>query len=832
MEEPIAPATGSTIAEITAFGQTVLARGIDGRVWASRPPTRASWQPWDAGLSRAARLCGGIDAACALTDAPFIQRGPSPLQADIRGTATLEVSASSTSAAAYQWLRDGVRIAGSTAQRLQLADIGYRDDALYSVIVVNERASATSAPVRITVVGPPEIVGPDSRSAPAGSDLVLQPTVFGPGPFQFQWYFEGRPLVGGTRTNLVLPNLQEATSGSYGVTVSNAFGLRWSATTMITALPSAPRILAAEPDTVSIPEGGPLRMALKARGSEPILYQWSLDGRSVPGETNATLLRQTSTPADAGNWRLLAANTVGSAESAPIRVSVLPTPPLILQQESWRLANAGNPFEWKPTIAGSAPLHRQWKRNGEVISGATNLALAFTAIRTNDTGLYTLHLSNHLGVAVSDPMRLVVRTGAGPGALMTWGQPTSPRDFGIVQDFAIGGNHAQAVLTNGMVRSWVNGDIPDLIAPTDLDQVVGIATGPGFALALRSDGTLRSWGYPDGGVLKIPTVLGRVIDIAAGSQHAIALQENGIPIIWGTVAQGKTNTPASATNLVAISASGGNNLGLRGDGSVIAWGPNQPVAIPASVSNIVAISAFPRGGVALRADLRPVSWGTAPTPTVSATNLSSIATGSGHGIALRTNGTIVTWGPNTRGQTTVPLGLTNVIAVFAGFDASAALTRSPVFADPLAPSVVSARFGDQARLSPVVQGLGPMTFQWFANDRAMEGQTNSTLTLGPVSSALDASYTLKASNPWQTVVSPTIRLASFGPIEFRWVLSSSAPPKIWIRAPGLSSVRLQESLDLENWSPFQTLAIPPDGAEFDVGHPLGQDSSFYRLLTP
>ena len=83
--------------------------------------------------------------ACALTDAPFIQKGPTPIEAEIRGTATLEVSASSTSAAAYQWLRDGVRIAGGTAQRLKLADIGYRDDALYSVIVANERASATSA---------------------------------------------------------------------------------------------------------------------------------------------------------------------------------------------------------------------------------------------------------------------------------------------------------------------------------------------------------------------------------------------------------------------------------------------------------------------------------------------------------------------------------------------------------------------------------------------------------------------------------------------------------------------------------------------------------------
>ena len=47
------------------------------------------------------------------------------------------------------------------------------------------------------------------------------------------------------------------------------------------------------------------------------------------------------------------------------------------------------------------------------------------------------------------------------------------------------------------------------------------------------------------------------------------------------------------------------------------------------------------------------------------TNVTQIAAGSSHSLALNADGTVVAWGNNLSGQTTVPPGLTNGIAVAA-----------------------------------------------------------------------------------------------------------------------------------------------------------------------
>jgi len=47
-------------------------------------------------------------------------------------------------------------------------------------------------------------------------------------------------------------------------------------------------------------------------------------------------------------------------------------------------------------------------------------------------------------------------------------------------------------------------------------------------------------------------------------------------------------------------------------------------------------------------------------------NIVSIATGGDHNLALRSDGTVVAWGDNRSGQTNVPPGLSNVVAIAAG----------------------------------------------------------------------------------------------------------------------------------------------------------------------
>jgi hypothetical protein len=56
----------------------------------------------------------------------------------------------------------------------------------------------------------------------------------------------------------------------------------------------------------------------------------------------------------------------------------------------------------------------------------------------------------------------------------------------------------------------------------------------------------------------------------------------------------------------------------------------------------------------------------------------AIASGLDHNLALKRDGTVVAWGLNSHGQTNVPSGLSNVVAIAASDNYSLALVRESV----------------------------------------------------------------------------------------------------------------------------------------------------------
>src|SRR6267142_5249197 len=69
-----------------------------------------------------------------------------------------------------------------------------------------------------------------------------------------------------------------------------------------------------------------------------------------------------------------------------------------------------------------------------------------------------------------------------------------------------------------------------------------------------------------------------------------------------------------------------------------------------------------------------VSWGIQVIPNViPGTRFTKIAAGDGHSLALKSNGTVVAWGYNSSGQSTVRVGLGGVVAIAAGGGHSLAL---------------------------------------------------------------------------------------------------------------------------------------------------------------
>ena len=97
---------------------------------------------------------------------------------------------------------------------------------------------------------------------------------------------------------------------------------------------------------------------------------------------------------------------------------------------------------------------------------------------------------------------------------------------------------------------------------------------------------------------------------------------------------------------------------------------DQGLTPPTGVTDVVAIAAGAYHSLAVRSDGTVISWGdntsTQATPVAGLTGVVAVAAGHVHSLALESGGTVVAWGDNSYGQATVPAGLSDVVAIAAG----------------------------------------------------------------------------------------------------------------------------------------------------------------------
>jgi alpha-tubulin suppressor-like RCC1 family protein len=266
-----------------------------------------------------------------------------------------------------------------------------------------------------------------------------------------------------------------------------------------------------------------------------------------------------------------------------------------------------------------------------------------------------------------------------------------------------------------------------------LTNVVAISAGGRHNLALKSDGTVWAWGQNSKGQLGDGTITQRsvpvrvsglagMIQLAAGEDYSLALKSNGTVQSWGNNTYYQLGrayginyltTPGevfTVTDILAIAASNGMCQGLKADGSVWAWGADDPshnggfwygaICQVSGLPNILAVSTGFFNSALLLADGTvwacgtinseinelgfPYRWEdgvvsnrTTPMLLSELTNISTIAAGYQHRLALKLDGTVWAWGRNNLGQlgdgTTIdrlnpaPVsGLNGVIDISAG----------------------------------------------------------------------------------------------------------------------------------------------------------------------
>ncbi|MFG2116222.1 RCC1 domain-containing protein [Streptomyces sp. NPDC048718] len=254
---------------------------------------------------------------------------------------------------------------------------------------------------------------------------------------------------------------------------------------------------------------------------------------------------------------------------------------------------------------------------------------------------------------------------------------------------------------------------PVAVALPDDVQLTAIAPGYRDSLALTSDGRVYAWGANDFGQAGNGTTVssstpveadlppGTVVTaIAAGGFHSLALTSDGRVYAWGRnnwgqLGDGTTidrSTPVevrlpSGTEITAITAgtTGNFSLALTSDGRVLGWGLNNGGQLGNGTSTGVApnptpaeallppgtdITVLAAGGVhtlALTSDGRVLAWGInqegdlgdgtrnphytpIETHIPAGTKVTAIAAGSYHSLAVTSDGRVLGWGANWAGQ--------------------------------------------------------------------------------------------------------------------------------------------------------------------------------------
>ncbi|MFF5206376.1 RCC1 domain-containing protein [Streptosporangium sp. NPDC000396] len=186
------------------------------------------------------------------------------------------------------------------------------------------------------------------------------------------------------------------------------------------------------------------------------------------------------------------------------------------------------------------------------------------------------------------------------------------------------------------------------------------ATGASPASAAST--RVKTWGQNSEGQLGDGTTTARrtpvtaagvttagVVSVTAGASHSLALLSNGTVEAWGRNLEGQLGdgaalpggnnltpgTVAGLSNVVAIAAGLYRSLALRSDGTVWAWGSDGN-------------SQLGNGGANTDSPVPVQVVGTGGTGVL--TNVTAIAGGAFHSLALASGQPVQAWGDNSTGQ--------------------------------------------------------------------------------------------------------------------------------------------------------------------------------------
>jgi alpha-tubulin suppressor-like RCC1 family protein len=424
------------------------------------------------------------------------------------------------------------------------------------------------------------------------------------------------------------------------------------------------------------------------------------------------------------------------------------------------------------------------KKNGQVIAWGSN---------NDEQCSVPQALSNVQAISAGDDFGLALKR---DGSVVPWGEIDLNNSSLKASSICAGNDEVGLISVNKNPIIFDSGTEKFKIAPENLEGIVQVASAGGHFLALKSDGTVAGWGHNDSGQVSIPANLKDVKMVAAGDDYSVALTVYGNVVYWGSSAEATANIPSNAVNLKTISAGNDFILAIKNDGTllqwgddfasppsgsqkylavaagsgrrgsrhalaltenrtVVAWGSNEcgECDVPNNLTDVVSIAAGKNVSFALKSDGTVVSWGHpyyAEVPQ-GLTNVKAISCHYNQPIALKNDGSVVVWGRNRGGLTlNLPKGLKNVTAISSGENQIVSITGTA----PTNPNYISWNWslnqaspnfkkGDPFLLQADVNANSNLSYQWLKDGKPLKGETAPEISRQALSHQDAGSYSLQ-----------------------------------------------------------------------------------------
>jgi alpha-tubulin suppressor-like RCC1 family protein len=248
-----------------------------------------------------------------------------------------------------------------------------------------------------------------------------------------------------------------------------------------------------------------------------------------------------------------------------------------------------------------------------------------------------------------------------------------------------GGGHCAAIKTDGTLWTWGRGDKGQLGDNTTTSKSTPVTTFAGgtnwkqvssnqyHCAAIKTDGSLWTWGYGNNGRLGTNDTTQRLTpsttfaggtnwkQVSSGTQHTAALLDDGVNkqlFLFGSNDSGKLGFPppniipdqveGNSTNWKQVSTGSAHCAAIKTDGTLWTWG---------------------NGGQGRLGNNDNTTRDTPVTTFAGGTNWKQVISGGYQNAAIKTDGTLWTWGSGTDGRLGRSNGSVNIltpVTTFAG----------------------------------------------------------------------------------------------------------------------------------------------------------------------